>query len=185
MGAFARLAHGQEIDLAVGGNTLWSPKNTTASTGFLPPPEKGGTYPGVSVQYILENHFGISLEGSFRYHQAIYEHYQPYRPILSDVNGVFTRKLQRKTVADMMAGLGVETLLFENDLGTCTVPAGGCRAYLNANHFMVHIGGGVRYYFWRELFIRPEAHWYYIPNNYEFHSNNVFRVGASVGYTFH
>jgi hypothetical protein len=42
----------------------------------------------------------------------------------------------------------------------------------------------VRYYFLGNFFVRPEANWYYIRNNFEFHSDNVFRAGASVGYTF-
>ena len=47
-----------------------------------------------------------------------------------------------------------------------------------------HFGVGIRYYFWRNVFARPEAHYYIIPNNVEFHSDNVFRVGASIGHTF-
>jgi len=32
--------------------------------------------------------------------------------------------------------------------------------------------------------VRPEAHYYFIPNNYQFHSDHVFRIGGSIGYTF-
>jgi hypothetical protein len=37
---------------------------------------------------------------------------------------------------------------------------------------------------WRTFFVRPEAHYYFIPNNFEFHSDHVFRIGASIGRTF-
>jgi hypothetical protein len=48
----------------------------------------------------------------------------------------------------------------------------------------VHAGFGIRYSLWRNFFIRPEANYYRIFNN-TFHSDNVVRLGASVGYTFH
>ena len=166
----------------VGGSTLWSPKSTTASVGFLPPAEKGGTYPTFSAQYVLENHLGISAEGLFRYHQGSYEDFQPYRPVFYDVNGLYTNRLAPKTHGDFMAGIGGETLIFYTS-GGCPFPS-GCHAYVNATHLLLHAGVGIRYYFLREFFVRPEAHYYFIPNNYEFHSNNVLRVGATIGYTF-
>lgn len=181
---FAGFAHAQHIDAAVGGSILWSPKNTTASGGFIPPPEKGGQYPSFSLQYFSGKHFGFYAEGSLRYHEGIYNDYQPYRPILYDFNGVYTNRLAPKTHGDFMAGVGGETLIFYTANGGCGLPAGGCRTYVNATHLLFHAGVGIRYYFFRDVFIRPEAHYYFIPNNYEFHSNNVFRVGASIGYTF-
>jgi hypothetical protein len=83
-----------------------------------------------------------------------------------------------------MAGIGAETLLFYNTSGGCGLPTGGCRTYINSTHFLLHAGVGVRYYVWRNFFIRPEVHWYIIPNNFEFHSDHVFRVGASIGHTW-
>jgi hypothetical protein len=152
--------------------------------GFLPPAERGGVYPSVSAEYISDNHFGLSVEGAFRHHYAYYNSFQPYRPVLYDVNGVYTSRLARKTRGDFMAGVGGETLMFYNPVYNCNIPTGGCRTYLNSNHFLVHFGVGIRYSVWRNIFVRPEAHWYFIHNNFEFHSDNVFRVGASIGYTF-
>ena len=177
-------ARAQEIDLAVGGGTLWSPKNTTASVGFLPPALRGGTYPSASLEYIRENHWGLLAEGAFHYHYAIYNDYQTYRPILYDVNAVYAAPVARKTRADFMGGIGGETLLFYAPYYNCGIPTGGCQTFTNSTHFLTHAGVGIRYSVWRGVFVRPEAHWYYVLNNYQFHSNNVFRVGASVGYTF-
>jgi hypothetical protein len=182
--AGATMVRAQQVDVAVGGNTLWSPKNKTASVGFLPPPEKGGVYPSVSAEYLGENHFGLMAEGSFRYHYAVYNNYQQYRPILYDVNGVYTATVAHKTRADFMAGVGGETLRFQSPPFSCGIPTGGCRTYLNSNHFLTHLGVGIRYSVWRNFFVRPEAHWYFIVNNNEFHSDNVFRIGVSLGYTF-
>jgi hypothetical protein len=177
-------AGAQQLDIAVGASTLWSPKNTTALTGFIPPPEKGGVYPGASLQYILPNHFGFNVEGAFRYHKTFYNDYQPYRPILYDANAVFAPRLSKKFSADFMGGIGGQTLLFYTQLNPCTALAQGCVTHVNSTHFLLHSGAALRYYFWHNYFVRPEANWYFIPNNFQFHSRNVFRVGASVGYTF-
>jgi hypothetical protein len=182
--AFAGFAHAQQLNIAVGGSTLWSPKQTTASEGYLPPAERGGVLPSASAQFMWNDHIGINLEGAFRYHEQIYNDFQPVRPIFYDVNGVYSSTLARKTVGDFMAGLGGESLLFYNTGSLCTASTGACRTYLNSNHFLFHGGVGIRYYFLRNFFVRPEAHYYRILNNYQFHSDNVFRVGASIGYTF-
>lgn len=182
--ALATFAQAQQLDLAVGGNTLWSPKNTTASVGFLPPPLKGGVYPSVSAEYIGEGHFGLLAEGSFRRNYAYYNNYQTYRPIMYDINGVYATRLANKVRGDFMAGIGGETLIFYNPPYPCSVPTGGCRTYLNSTHLLFHAGVGVRYMAWRGVFVRPEAHWNFIPNNFQFHSDNVFRVGVSIGYSF-
>lgn len=180
----AAFAHAQQLDLALSGSTLWSSKNTTASVGFLPPPLKGGTYIGGSAQYQWSKRLSFNAEGTFRYHQAVYNGFQPYRPILYDANAVYATRFAPKVRGDFMAGLGGETLLFYYSYAYCTNPAGGCRTYIDRTHFLVHLGAGVRYYVWRNMFLRPEVHWYFIPNNYEFHSDNIFRLGASLGYTF-
>ena len=178
----AGFAHAQQIDFAVGANTLWSPRPHTASQAFLPPAESGGIYPNVSLQYLGEKRFGLNVEGSFRAKEGLYNGYQYFRPILYDVNGVYAQRLAPKIRADVMAGVGGETLLFYGQK-TCKY-SGGCRTYVNDNHFLVHFGVGVRYYVWKTFFVRPEAHYYLIPNNFEFHSDHVFRVGVSLGHTF-
>jgi hypothetical protein len=182
--AAAGCARAQQIDLAVGGGTLWSPKSTTASEAFTPPPEKGGIYPQFSAQYILDNHFGVNIEGGFRYKYGVYNDYQKFRPILYDANLVWAPPLAHKTTGNFMVGVGGETLIYYNQYAGCAPGATNCRVYDNSNHFLLHAGVGIRYSVWRGIFVRPEAHWNYIPDNFEFHSNNVFRIGVSVGYTF-
>ena len=178
---FAGFVRAQQIDIAAGGGTLFSAKTASASA-YPAPPEKGGTYPSVSAQVILKNHYGISAETAFRYHQTFYNGYQRYRPVLSDVNGVFAPSLSKRISADFMAGAGIETLTFYNQFATCN--GGACPTSISSNHFLLHAGGGIRYYFWRNFFTRPEAHYYYVIGNTEFHSGNVLRLGASIGYSF-
>lgn len=179
---FAGFAHAQQTDFAIGGSTLWSSKNNDASQAYLPPPEKSGVLPSFTFQHLNERNIGIALEGAFRYHQGVYNGYQYYRPMFFDANLVYSTRMRAKTHADFMGGAGVESLLFYEH-GIC-VGNNGCRAYVNSNHFLLHGGFGIRYYAFRNIFIRPEVHYYFIPNNFQFHSDNVFRLGASIGYTF-
>jgi hypothetical protein len=176
-------AQEQQIDVLFGGSTLYSFKSTSASQAFIPPPEKGGVYPDAGLQIVLPNHFGIAAEGAFRYDKGLYNGFQEYRPIFYDFNGVYTSHVAKKIPVDVMAGIGGETLIFYNEFASCAT--GNCRISVSSNHFLFHTGVGLRYYFLRHMFVRGEAHYYIIPNNYEFHSDNVFRVGASIGYTFH
>jgi hypothetical protein len=182
---FTALASAQQLDVTVGGSTLFSTKSPTSSIAFIPPAERGGVYPSASIQYLSDNHFGFNVEGAFRYREGTYNNYQHFRPVFYDANVVFAPPISPKVTVDLMAGVGGETLIFYSQLGTCYTPS-GCHSYVNDNHLLLHFGGGVRYYFWRDrnLFVRPEAHYYFIPNNYEFHSDNVVRLGATIGYTF-
>lgn len=182
LAALVSFAPAQQIDFAVGGSTLWSPKPLTASQAFLPPAEKGGLYTGASLQYLTEKRLGINIEGVLRAKEGLYNGYQYYRPFLYDVNAVYAHRMAPKIRGDFMAGVGGETLLFYNQTN-CTY-GGGCSTNVNNTHFLLHAGVGVRYYIWKTFFIRPEAHYYYIHNNFEFHSDNVLRVGASIGHTF-
>ena len=182
LAALVSFAPAQQIDFAVGGSTLWSAKPLTASQAFLPPAEKGGFYAGASLQYLTEKRLGINIEGAFRAKEGLYNGYQYYRPFLYDVNAVYARRMAPKIRGDFMAGVGAQTVLFYKQT-SCNY-GGGCSTNFNNTHFLVHAGVGVRYYVWKTFFIRPEAHYYYIHNNFEFHSDHVLRVGASIGHTF-
>jgi hypothetical protein len=183
VGRFAGLAQAQQVDFAVSGETLWSSKNKSAVAGFVAPAEKGGVYPGAELQYRWDDHFGVSAEGLFRYDRGLYDGFQQFRPVFYDVNGVYSRKAPHRITVDVLGGFGGESLIFYNRFGYCTSST-GCVVHLNSNHFLLNAGVGLRYYIWRSIYVRPEAHYNFIPNNFEFHSDNVFRVGVSVGYTF-
>ncbi|HXP43815.1 MAG TPA: outer membrane beta-barrel protein [Candidatus Acidoferrales bacterium] len=180
---FAALAHSQQIDIAVGGGILLASKNPSASEAFLPPVEKGGTYLNVSADVLLRKRIGLNLETSWRDKQAHYDAFETYRPILTDVNALFQPKLSRKFGLDLLAGLGIASNRFYIPGNTACGP-GATTCFTSSDHFMEHLSGGLRYYFWHQFFIRPEIHYYRIQNNVEFHSDNLFRASASIGYTF-
>ena len=180
---FSTLSFGQQFDLAAGFGVLESSSPSLGSVNFQPPAEKGGNYVNVTADFVGFRHkrLGLNVETAFRIHQANYAGYEMFRPIFTDVNALFQPRLTDKIGLDLFGGVGIASNRF-NLTNSCTIP--GCVNYTSSNHFLEHLGAGVRYYVWRQIFVRPEIHYYHIQNNVEFNSDNVIRVGASVGYTF-
>src|SRR6202049_1767119 len=183
---FASLGYAQQADFTVGANAVLSSTYHSASQTYLPPAEKGGTCASVGADFLFKNRLGFNGEVAFRAKQGLYNGYQGFRPVFYDFNGVFAPPLGRKVSAELMAGVGGESVLFYNRYATCNSNYfSGCLSHASSNHFMIHIGGGIRYYFWRSFFVRPEAHVSLIHNNVQFSSDYVGRVGVSIGYTLH
>lgn len=180
--SIATFAHSQEqVDVAVGGSILYSPRVTSISEANPPLSERGGIYPNVSVNARLKEHLGLNVEASWRETKANYYGFEKYRPILVDVNGLYQTRITRKFGLDLMAGIGVDRTVF-NLPGGCFATAGSC--YTSGTHFMEHLGAGVRYYVFRRFFVRPEANYYHVESNQGFNSGSLLRVGALVGYTW-
>jgi hypothetical protein len=188
--SFTNFASAQQGDIMLGGSILLSPTVNNDSVNFQPPAEKGGTYFNVSGDFIKFKHrLGFNAETSWRYKRGDYpDNGQSVRPFLTDFNVLFQPRLNKKFGLDLFAGIGIASYRFSLPEATsCTIPTGGCTFFNSSNHFLEDLGGGVRYYVWHRLshiYIRPEVHYYHIQNNVEFNSPNLFRVGASLGYTF-
>ncbi len=174
----------------LGGGILMAPSINNDSVNFQPPSEKGGTYFSVSGDFIkFKHHLGFNAETAWRYKRGDYpDNGQTVRPFLTDFNALFQPKLTKKFGLDIFAGVGIASYRFSPPGPTsCSITTSGCTFFNSSNHFLEDLGGGVRYYVWHHLphiYIRPEVHYYHIQNNVEFNSSNLFRVGASVGYTF-
>ncbi len=178
---FAQFATAQQGDAMFGGNILTSTGSCDPNTGLCP--EKGGFYPSFSADVIFHKRVGFNFETAWRGAQGSYggPGGQPYRPIISDFNLMYQPKLSKKVGADLMAGIGWQSTRFY--LPYCT-NGFTCNNFISSRHFLVDIGGGIRYYVWGHVFVRPEVHFYHINNNTDVFSNdNVFRAGASIGYT--
>ena len=174
----------QQVDVMAGGGTLFSSSPVTATQNQPVIAEKGSLYPSAGGDVILYQRFGLNFEGAWRWKEAVYPGYdQTYRPILLDVNALFQPRLGKKYGLDLMVGAGAESVRFYPGYGG-TCPYASCSPFISNSHFLEHLGGGVRYYFFHRLFVRPEVHYYHIQNNTEFSSGNVVRAGATVGYTF-
>jgi opacity protein-like surface antigen len=180
---FSTLSFGQQFDVAAGYGTLLSSKPNPGSLNFQAPAEKGSGMVNVSADFVgfHDRRLGLNLETAFRIHETSYDSYETARPILTDINVLFQPRLKHKIGLEFLGGVGVarNQFTFQN---SCNIP--GCVNYNSSTHFMEHLGAGVRYYVWRNFFLRPEFHYYHIQNNVEFHSDSVFRASASIGYTF-
>jgi hypothetical protein len=186
---FVNFASAQQVDIMAGGSTLMSSSTKNDSVNFQQPTEQGGTYLNLSGDLIKFKHrLGFNVETAWRYRHADYpSDNETYRPFLTDFNALFQPRITKKMSLDLFGGIGVaSTRFYVPATPTCRSATSGCTNYTSSNHLMEDLGGGLRYYVWHRLphvFVRPEVHYYHIQNNVEFNSPNVFRVGASVGYT--
>jgi hypothetical protein len=185
----ANLASAQQADAMFGFGAVMSPGaaacSLNPSTGYLSCPEKGGLYPSVGADVIFHHRFGFSYEVAWRGSQGAYGGTggQPFRPIINDFDAIFQPRFGKKAGLDLMAGIGWQSTRFYG-----YVPTSGCvylgQCYTSSHHFLVDVGGGIRYYVMRHTFVRPEVRFYNIRNNtVDFTSGNIIRVGASIGYT--
>lgn len=182
----AQFASAQQGDIMFGGGTLLSSSPNNAANFFQQPGEKGGTYLSIAGDVVgFKRRLGFMVETSWRASQGNYAGENVnYRPILTDFNALFQPRLGKKIGLDLFGGIGIaSTRFYVPQIVSCSYFSGGCINYTSSNHFMEDLGGGIRYYVWHHVFVRPEIHYYHIQNNVEFNSDNVFRVGGSLGYT--
>ncbi|HLJ89782.1 MAG TPA: hypothetical protein VKZ53_23440 [Candidatus Angelobacter sp.] len=174
-------AYGQQLDLGFAMSGLLAPSATSASGNFSPQSIGGGAFPGFNGDFLFRHNFGVGAEVNWRAKQNVYRGFQPFRPILYDFNGVWAPRLGKKASAELQAGIGAASIRFYNPFVTCNFF--GCSNFSSSNHFLGHFGGGVRLYVFHNVFIRPEAHYYLIHNNFEFSGANSTRVGITLGYS--
>lgn len=188
--AITNTAQAQQFDVAFGFGTLGGNAASDASAADVASGAHtaqyigGGGYPSFSGDFLFfgpKKMMGVGGQVAWRAHQNLDNFFQPYRPILYDFNLVVAPSLGKNAQAEIQGGVGAESLRFYQPVFTCSFF--GCTNYSSSNHFLVHAGGGVRFYFWHSLFIRPEAHYYWVHNNFEFAGPRVIRYGASLGYS--
>jgi hypothetical protein len=176
------VARAQQIDVAFGVGTLSSASGKTTA-GLFFPTVGGGAYPTFGADFLVHHRLGLEGDISWRASQNNYGGFQPFRPILYDFNVLWAPRLAKPITAELLAGIGAENLRFYTGNIACNYVT-GCTNYASSNHFLGDFGGGIRAYFWRDAFIRPEVRLYLIRNNIEFSSNYAARYGVSLGYSF-
>ena len=188
-------ASAQQGDAYIGGGTMLSSSASAplipgtncglTSSGNAVCPEKGGTYLNLGADVIFKRRIGAAFDINWKASQGAFggPGGQPYRPLLFTFNGVFQPRLSKKAGLDLFGGIGWQSTRFYGYQPTSNcVYFGAC--YTSSNHFLVDVGAGLRYYVWGHVFVRPEVRVFHILNNGDnFTSDNVFRVGASIGYT--
>jgi len=179
----ASFAQAQQGDAMFGFGTLLSSGSCDSTTGLCS--EKGGLYPSVSADVIFHKRIGFAFETTWKATQGNYggPGGQPFRPIILDFNGIYSPRIGKRVAVDLFGGVGFQSIRYYGfePTGSCEY-FGAC--FQSSHHFLVDVGGGLKYYVWHHAFIRPEVRYYNIFNNTaDFNSNSVIHVGASIGYT--
>jgi hypothetical protein len=177
--SLASTARAQQFDLSFGMSGLTGPPTTSDGLQTI----GGGAYSTLGVDFIFYHNVGVGFNAAFRNHQNLYQGVQPFRPFFYDVDAVYAPTLGKRAQAELSAGIGVESVRFYTPFLTCGTLS-GCTNFVSSNHFLAQLGGAMRFYVTRSIFIRPEAHLYLVRNNVEFSGSRATRFGVSIGYSF-
>lgn len=175
----------QQIDAQFGLSWFHTPSAASlspTSTDHLPQSLSNGVYPSIAADFILVHNLGFNGEVTWKGSRALYQGFEPYRPIMYDFNAVYAKKVTRVGFA-LMGGIGAESIRFyQNQIVSCNGIS--CTNYVSSNHFLAHVGGALRLYATHSVYIAPEIHEYFVHNNLEFTSAAATRYGLNVGFTF-
>jgi hypothetical protein len=175
-------AQAQQFDMALGFGTVNGTPASAAGSGYVPQTISGGGYPSFSADFLFfKKYFGVGGEVAWRANQNVNIYFQPYRPILYDFNAVWAPPLGKRAQVELAGGIGGEDIRFYQQFFTCNFV--GCTNYSTSQHFLTHVGAGLRMYVFRSVFLRPEANFYWVNNNFEFAGPRVARYGVSIGYS--
>ena len=177
---FATVAAQAQLDASFGLSTTSGQSAANASGNYAPVNIGGGAYPFFAVDYKFLHSFGVGGEITWRGSQSLWGGQLPFRPILYDFNAVFAPRFKSVGV-DLQGGIGAESVRFYTGSVTCSYFS-GCSDYQSTNHFMGHLGGGIRLYPKGNFFIEPQVHEYFVRNNFEFSGPRITRYGLSIGY---
>ena len=180
--SLSSLATAQQVDVAIGMNTVTAPSASEATGNHFPQSLTGGAYPSFSADAVLYKNFGVQGEFGWRASRGEWLGVQPFRPFFYDFNAMYLPRLSDHASLELLAGLGAQSTRFYQATQVCDPYS--CRNYVTVNHFMGHFGVGVKLYPVRNFFVRPEAHLYLVNDNQEFSGARAVRYGISVGYTF-
>lgn len=153
-------------------------------------PRIGGVFGVFGVDFMFKPHLGVNGEYAFRFAQA---NYLPaaalkFRPGFYDFNAVYEPVSGLRVVPVLYGGIGgARIALYQSQTVSITgittnfsYPAG-----LNANHFQIHGGIGVKLYIKPSLFIKPQFDIHYVTHlTDQFGRDWVPEYTVSVGYTF-
>jgi hypothetical protein len=177
-------ADAQQLDAAFGVSAIKAPSafDVSSTSNFFPQSVGGGAFTGFSGDFLFLKHFGVGGEVFWRAQRNLSQGFLPFRPIFYDFDAVFAPPLGKKAAVELVAGFGGESVRFYQGFFTCSFFS--CTDFTSANHLLGDVGGGIKLYTVHHIFIRPEARFYFIRNNFEFSGNHATRLGVSLGYTF-
>ncbi|MHB8735195.1 MAG: hypothetical protein ACYC6M_07845 [Terriglobales bacterium] len=169
-------ATAQSVDVFFGLNALTAQQAQSSIPRF-----GGGLFPSVGADVMLLHTFGVGAEFTYRQKQNNYANTSA-RPSYYDVNAIWMPFHLPFLTPEIQIGLGSAHLKAYQNVANCN-GAANCFNVAEANHLTGHIGAGLRIYLTHGLFLRPEAHFYYIRHNLTA-ARTAQRYGISLGYSF-
>lgn len=161
----------QTLDIFAGLNALTA-KQAVQSLPKL----GGGLFPSVGADLFL-GPIGVGAEASFRAttdSSGLRPTYYDFNVLLAPIH------ISRSIIPELMLGLGSQNIQGIQGLASCG-SLSNCSAYAG-NHLAAHVGLAAKVFLTEHIFLRPEAHFYFIHNNTAF--PNAQRWGVSLGYSF-
>jgi hypothetical protein len=179
------LAGGTAIDSSAG------PVDPLGAGITLEAPRMGGFLETIGGDFIFFHHLGIGAETSFRKGRSAYA-YLEYRPSFYDFNVVYQPlTIARRLTPEIQAGYGEADLNFYYTPQICYKLPQGCGPAtgeaLSVSDPQVHLAGGLRFYVYKGLFVRPQMDVRRVQNNFSsyFGSSWVSEYSVALGYTLH
>jgi opacity protein-like surface antigen len=193
------LAQGVSPYFGMGSATNSAGTSPGCPSGFLfdaltgncePGPTIGGVFGVFGVDFMIKPHLGINGEYAFRFAQA---DYLPaagltFRPGFYDFNAVWEPVPGKRVVPILEGGIGgARVALYVTQ--QCSITGINCTATypagINANHFQLHAGLGVKLYVHGNIFVKPQFDFHYaIHLTDQFGRNAVPQYTVAFGYTF-
>jgi hypothetical protein len=176
----AYVGFGTATDGSIGSlNTLGG--GTVYNTSSL-----GGLFDTIGGDVIFFHNLGVGAEVSFRNGRGPYAGLT-YRPDFYDVNAVYNRSFGRFR-PEFQAGIGRANINFYYTPAFCAGFSQGCSSNTasasGANYLELHLSGGLSYYVYKSVFIRPQVDIRYVKNMSYFSSPWVPEFSVAIGYTF-
>ena len=118
--AVATDVQAQQVDAAFGVGTLTAPSSNNATTfANFSQSLSGGTYLNFSGDALIKGNFGVQGEVTWRASRNLYAGFQPYRPVLWDFNAIYAPRFNQHFGAEVMGGIGAESLRFYQNFFNC------------------------------------------------------------------
>ena len=189
--AGAAVVRAQSGSIYYGGGTAMDssigPLNTLGGGVIYNTPRMGGFFETIGGDVIFFHHLGVGGEVSFRNGRAPYAGLE-YSSKFYDVNAVYQPvTLATHFTPEVQAGFGRANLNFYYTPQFCLGFPQGCRSTTaqatGANYLELHFAGGVRYYAYKGLFVRPQVDVRWVDNFSYFGSPWVREYTVAIGYT--
>ena len=151
-------------------------------------PSLDGLFDTVGGDVIFFRNLGLGAEYTFRNSRGPYAGLQ-YHPVFYDVNAVYQPLgSSRRFAPELQGGIGRAAFRFYYTPQFCNSYPLGCRSNTaqatETNHLEVHFAGGVRYYVYKDVFVRPQVDARWVRDLSYFSNSWIPEFTVAVGYTF-